>query len=184
MIRTASEPDARAIARIHWDSWVSTYTGVFPQASFDEFPLERREALWSDMARAARDDPAARRRLLIADAGGDVQGFACVGPWRANGGMPEENDVGELWALYVRPDRMRCGVGAALWGGATAWLREKGFREMRLWVIAGNAAVAFYLRQGASKLGSSTFNAHGVEIDEHCYRIALNAPQARTFACS
>ena len=82
-MRAATAGEAPAIARIHWDSWVATYTGVFAPQMFDEF--------------------------------------------------------------------------AAL----------------RLWVVAGNPAEAFYRAMGAQPIGSTSFDSHGVPLRENCYRATL-----------
>ena len=70
---------ADAIAQVHWDSWVATYTGVFPQASFDAFPLGTRRETWR--RETAQADPA--RRLFVAVQQAEVLGFASLGPYRA-----------------------------------------------------------------------------------------------------
>jgi L-amino acid N-acyltransferase YncA len=173
-VRDAEEADAAGVARVHWDSWVATYAGVFPQAAFDAFPLPARERLWRETARAALDEPARRCRLLVAAAADEaLLGFACVGPFRAHGGLQADPQVGELQAIYLRPDAQRRGIGSALWRAGAGWLAQAGFREMRLWVIAANPAVAFYAARGARKIASTVFDAHGTPLTEDCYSLAL-----------
>ena len=78
---------------------------------------------------------------------------------------------GELRALYLDPARQRQGIGRLLWTAAVAQLGAMGFTAMRLWCIAGNTAEAFYAAMGARQIGSAAFDAHGVALREHCYRI-------------
>ncbi len=173
-IHSATVADAPAIARIHWDSWVATYAGVFPQQVFDEFPLSQRESLWAREA-AQHTDPALRRQLLVADLGDRRVGFASVGPYRIQEGDPSSAALdGELFAIYLDPAMRRQGIGRALWSASAAWLRAAGFGSLRLWCIAGNEAEAFYRAMGAQQVGRKTFDAHGATLHENCYRAATH----------
>lgn len=171
-IRPATVPDAPTIARIHWDSWVATYGSVFAQAMFDEFPLAQREKLWSGEA-ARHDDPTLRRRLLVAELGGRLAGFASVGPYRVQGSDdPAAAQDGELFAIYLDPALQRKGIGRALWQASRAALRTAGFEAFRLWCVAGNPAEAFYRAMDAQCVARRSFDAHGRQLGENCYRAA------------
>lgn len=173
VVRPATVDEAPAIARIHWDSWVATYTGVFPQQAFDEFGLDRRERLWAQEA-ARSADATQRRQVLAALHGARMLGFASVGPYRVQSfDEPACAEDGELYALYLDPSVQRRGIGRLLWAAAAQHLRTMGFAALRLWVIAGNPAEAFYRAMGAQPAGSSTFVSHGVSLREDCYRAAL-----------
>jgi len=169
----ASIAQAPAIASIHWDSWVATYGDIFPQQSFDEFPLAHRERLWTQEAGLNVDAPR-RSQLLVALQGERVLGFAHVGPYRVQAFDPAESSAdGELRAIYLDPALQRRGIGRLLWAAATARLRSMNFAALRLWVIDGNdAAEAFYRAMGAEPVGSSTFDAHGTTLREKCYRLS------------
>jgi GNAT superfamily N-acetyltransferase len=170
-VRSATVADAPAIARVHLDSWVATYTGVFPQQSFDEFPLAQRERLWAREA-GLNAEPERRSQLLVAFEGADVAGFASVGPYRVQTADSAEAALdGELRAIYLDPRRQRRGIGRRLWRGAVQQLRSAGFSALRLWCIAGNDAEAFYRAMGAECIGSVPFDAHGVPLRERCYRV-------------
>lgn len=169
-VRSATVADASAIARVHWDSWVATYSAVFPQKSFDDYPLAKRARLWSREA-ALNADNARRSQLLVAVQGDDIVGFAHVGPYRVQASdVAAAADDGELRALYLAPALQRRGIGRLLWAASAAQLRSVGFTALRLWCIAGNQAEAFYLAMGAVPVGSASFDAHGVQLHENCYR--------------
>lgn len=173
-IRSAAAGDAPRVAQIHWQSWLATYRGVFPQQMFDEFPLAQREALWAREA-ARHTDPVQRRQLLVAESGDRIAGFASVGPYRVQ--TLDEPDTaldGELFAIYLDPPLQRTGIGRALWGASIAWLRAAGFDALRLWCIAGNPAEAFYVSMGAQRVGQKRFDAHGTPLQENCYRAATH----------
>jgi GNAT superfamily N-acetyltransferase len=169
-VRSATVDDAPAIAQVHWDSWVATYSGVFPQMSFDEYSLAERERVWASEA-GLNADGARRSQLLVAERGDAVVGFAHVGPYRLQASdVDAAADDGELRALYLAPALQRHGIGRLLWAASVAQLRSAGFGALRLWCIAGNAAESFYLAMGAQRIGSATFDAHGVQLHENCYR--------------
>lgn len=174
-IRSAQVGDAPSIARIHWDSWVATYTGVFPQEVFEDFPLAQRENHWThETARHA--DASLRRQVLVAEIDDRLAGFASVGPYR----VQEADDPalaldGELFAIYLDPPLQRKGVGRALWSASIAWLHAAGFEALRLWCIVGNEAEAFYRAMGAQCVARKSFDAHGSFLHENCYRAATQA---------
>lgn len=169
-VRPAVPEDADAIAQVHWDSWVATYTGVFPQASFDAYPLGTRREVWRREAEGGSG-----RRLFVAEGGGGVLGFANLGPYRTQPHEPPGQGAGEaeLLAMYLRPGQQRRGIGRALWQAVLAAAREGGHPALRLWVIAGNPAERFYAAMGARPVGENLFDAHGTPVREICWRIEL-----------
>lgn len=169
-VRLATPEDADAIAQVHWDSWIATYTGVFPQASFDAYPLGTRREVWRREAEGI-----AGRRLFVAVQGGEVLGFANLGPYRVQPHEPPGQGAGEaeLMALYLRPGQQRRGIGRALWAAVLAEARAQGCPALRLWVIAGNPAERFYAAMGARPVGENRFDAHGTPVREICCRIEL-----------
>jgi ribosomal protein S18 acetylase RimI-like enzyme len=72
-------------------------------------------------------------------------------------GVPaEEAGAAELISMWVAPDLRGRGVGDALITAVARWARERGARELRLDVVAGNAsAIALYARHGFVDLGPS-----------------------------
>lgn len=172
-VRDATAGDAPQIARVHWQSWHETYRDVFPPAFFDDFPLERREALWRRVADGFAGGDVTQR-LLVADDDGSIGGFASFGPFRVPQGATAPAGEGELHAIYVLARAQRRGVGRALFDTGARWLRDaRGCHTMALWVIDGNPAEAFYRRRGGVAVEDKTFDAHGRMLVERCYRFAL-----------
>jgi ribosomal protein S18 acetylase RimI-like enzyme len=80
--------------------------------------------------------------------------------------------LGEVYALYVDPERHRSGVGRMLMAEARDRLAEAGFGEAILWVLDGNdRARSFYEREGWSPDGATR--------EENVYDIVSNVSRFR-----
>jgi GNAT superfamily N-acetyltransferase len=89
----------------------------------------------------------------VAERDGGAVGFCSVAtPSRDNDATPR---MAEIEALYVDPAVWRQGVGRALIEQALSGLRAGGWREVTLWMFAGNAnAGAFYTHVGFAPDGA------------------------------
>lgn len=146
-IRRETEADADAIAVVHIRSWQAGYAGIIP----DEVLARLNPAAWAqrrrDFGTAAGDHPFT---TLLAEEGGEVVGFASFGPYR----IEQDHDdldpaYGEILAFYVEPARWGSGVGRELLAATVAGLADRGWTEVRLWVLEDNRrARRFYERAG------------------------------------
>lgn len=141
--------DIDAVSALRVSGWRAAYRGIVPQSYLD--------------AMNAADDAARRRGRfkaagnevdnLVATDTGTVLGWAALGP-RAYGA------VGELYALYLRPDRIGTGIGRQLMEAVRSRAADRGFRRLELWALADNTrALRFYERAG--------FSPDGAERVEH-----------------
>ena len=90
--------------------------------------------------------------LQVAEDAGRIIGLAGAGPSRDDDG----GGVGELYAIYVDPERWGDGTATALEAAAREHLRAQEFSEATLWTVAANArARRFYKRCGWRRDGSS-----------------------------
>src|SRR5438477_12130961 len=105
-IRAAILADARAIATVHIVSKRAAYRGILPDTVRDSLSLEKQEFSWRE--RIAAGDSS----TLVADHDGSVWGWINFGKSRDSDIDP---DAGEVRAMYVSPERWRCGVGSTLW---------------------------------------------------------------------
>jgi GNAT superfamily N-acetyltransferase len=137
-IRPAVPADGRAIAEVHRETWAATYTRWIPDvvAAYD---VERSAESWS------REATAEGGRLTVAEEAGEraggVLGFAASGPARGD----DVDGAGEVYAIYVRPDRHGGGIGRALMADALGWMAGLGQPECILWVVEQSTrSRAFY----------------------------------------
>jgi GNAT superfamily N-acetyltransferase len=160
ILRPATPEDAIAVARVHVRSWQVAYRGLMPDDYLDALAPEDRAARYTFGERAP-DRPA----TIVALDGQTICGFAMVGPSR------DERSTGELYALYVDPDRWGTGVGRALINAAREELVNRGFQAASLWVLAGNErAERFYRLDGWAPDGSKRADqVWGVSVDEVRY---------------
>lgn len=156
VIRAATMDDAPGIAKVHVASWQATYTGLLPQAHIDARTYHQRLALWQ---RALGADSQALLHVAIDD--DQVIGFAAAGKTRDDRLLCG----GELYALYLLPERQRQGIGRRLFEAARTALQEQGYLTMMLWVLADNPARAFYEHLGGQWIARrrETFGAKALE---------------------
>ena len=74
-IRRAVDSDARGIARVHVDSWRSTYAGILPAEHLAALDYDRREANWRPLLADRRQNV-----FVAEDQRGRIIGFVSGGP--------------------------------------------------------------------------------------------------------
>ena len=162
-IRPATPVDVPGIRDVAIRTWHAAYAGLIPAADVERF-----------LAGAYRPEHVERglRRLgagyLVAvdAATRGIVGYAFAGRNRDGGG--------ELFALYVLPERQGAGIGHRLWQAAADHLRAVGLAEMLVWVLATNhPAQRFYERQGARPVAERDFPVGDGVIPEIGYRAPL-----------
>ena len=170
-VRRAGVPDARAIARVHVDSWQAAYPGLIPDEFLGQLSIEDRERQWTEtLAKVG-----AGRLVLVAEARGATVGFSTIAiPARD---AAEADDVAEIAAIYVHPDAWGGGAGSTLIRASVEEMRAAGCREAILWAVAGNERAAdFYAKQGWRDDGGrrpSQYFPDATEVVEVRFRRAL-----------
>lgn len=150
-LREARRGDELAVAEIHVRAWQEAYRGLIPAEFLDALDPRERAARYTFEA----TDPAAPTTVLAVESeqGAErIAGFVTFGPSRDE----DARDRGEIYALYVDPDRYQGGVGRLLMAESRHRLRESGFTAAILWVLQGNTrASRFYEREGWSPDGAT-----------------------------
>jgi len=169
-IRALTDADIDAAAVVHVRGWQRGYAGIVPAGFLDAMDP-------AALAQWRRTRPRrAGERSLVAVHDGTVVGFAHYGGYRVE---QDEHDpaIGELYAVYVDPDRWGTGAGRALLAAARAGLAAAGFAEMRLWVLEENhRARRFYERAGLAPDGARELyvpRGTGAELPEVRYSVRL-----------
>lgn len=127
-VRPARSSDIDQIAEIQVQAWQDLYANLLRDTGLglDQTSLADQ---WGD---AVLHPPQASTRVLVATQGEEVVGFAAVGPCYD----PDlGTDCGEIHALVVRTDHLRCGHGSRLMAACVDHLRSCGFRSMATWTL-------------------------------------------------
>ncbi|HXD53580.1 MAG TPA: GNAT family N-acetyltransferase [Solirubrobacteraceae bacterium] len=164
-IRDARPGDERAVADVHVRSWKTAYRGLLPDDYLDALRPEDRIPGY---AFGSTSDPVT---LLALGEDGGLLGFATFGASRDD----DAPAAGELFALYVDPDRRRTGTGRALLDQTRARLAERGHGEAIAWVLRGNEdAERFYEADGWARDGATRWeDPWGVRSEVFRLRRAL-----------
>jgi ribosomal protein S18 acetylase RimI-like enzyme len=151
-VRAATPDDADDIVRINVHAWQRAYAGIVPDDILDAMEVEGRVDRYRDRM---RHSPGFEH--LVAADDEKVVGYVCLGHYRI--GQHEaalDPEIGEVLAIYVDPSRWGTGAGRALMDGSLDRLAERGFRSVRLWVLAANGqARRFYERAGFTADGTT-----------------------------
>ncbi len=171
-IRIAGRPgDARAIARIHVDSWQTTYgNGLLPRQYLDRLTVPGLTRRWQKRLAYRYGG----HGVWVAERGGTVVGFAELGPCMQDDSLL--GFAGEVYMLYVHPDATGQGIGRALLDQALDELSDRPFYWAIVWVVAGNRrARAFYESAGLRPDGAERIDRFaGQRVPVLRYAKALN----------
>ncbi|WP_369195156.1 GNAT family N-acetyltransferase [Streptomyces djakartensis] len=157
--------DCEGVAEIRTRGWQHAYRGMMPQSYLDglsvEEDAERRRAHLSQAGGRVVD-------LVAEDAGGELVGWACHGPYRDGDVLTGD---AELYAVYVHPGRLGRGAGRALLSESVARCAAAGHGRMFLWVLRDNdRARRFYERAGFRADGAAeSFEVDGIAVPEVRY---------------
>jgi len=159
-VRPATGADADAVRRVQEESWRAAYAHVFPAERLASDFVD------ADYWRRTIEVPPPGWTLFVV--GSPVRGFVCVGPSR------DEDEVGELYAIYVAPEAWSTGAGRALIERAEARLAQE-YEDATLWVLEANPrARRFYALAGWRPDGArKEYERWGVAVPEIRYRKRL-----------
>ena len=168
LIRRATTRDAARIAEVHVRSWQATYRGHMPPEYLDGLDPADRLPRWQQRLTEPAGD-----EVLVADGQDGVCGFSSFGPTRDDDDDPGR--VGEVRAIYLMPAVIGTGIGRLLMDASVEHLTRAGYREVTLWVLAGNGrARRFYELAGLRPDGAvKVDDGAGFRLDEVRYRRSL-----------
>ncbi len=163
IIRPATPTDAAAIARVHVDSWRSTYAGLLPERMLLRLSNAEHESRWwrHVLGRFRR-----KHFVYVAEHDRDgVIGFVSGGTCRDR----ELSYRGEIYALYLLDEHQGVGIGKALFLTLSDRLvRERG-RSLLVWVLSSNPSRFFYEFMGGQRVATRKDRMGGVEVEEVAY---------------
>ena len=165
LIRPARISDAAAIARVHVDSWRTTYPGIVPNDYLASMSYEQRSGVWQRILLEAEADEAQSNYAAVDD-DGSVVGFAGGGPERS--GDPDH--AGELYVIHLLEGSQRRGTGRRLLSSVASDLIRSGMQSMLVWVLEQNRpACLFYEALGGLPAREQEVSIGGATLAEVGY---------------
>jgi GNAT superfamily N-acetyltransferase len=162
-VRPARPGDAAALARIYVAAWRDAYAGILPDAMLVGMSDVRHAAAWQHEL-AARDR---HSETLVAEDDDGVVGLVTVGPARRVSRAQLEG--GEIYRLYVAPERQGEGAGKMLLMASFDWLIARDVDAVIVWVLAENPSRFFYEAMGGTRLGEKADHVGGAKVREVAY---------------
>jgi ribosomal protein S18 acetylase RimI-like enzyme len=162
-IREACPADAAAIARVHVDTWRTSYASILPAEFLAGLAYERSESIWGQ----ALTKELPHSCMLVAETAADeVVGFVFGAQER------EDNPLyrGEIFAIYVRAAHQSKGVGRRLFSNMVRHFVSEGIDSMLLRVFKDNhTARQFYASLGGTYLKEKPIKVGDSEMIEVAY---------------
>jgi GNAT superfamily N-acetyltransferase len=182
-IRPAVLADAPGIARVHVESWRTTYRGIMPDAVLESFSLEKRTAAWERHLSDAAPPSFTFAAVRNDDRAEEIVGWATGGPARSG----EGGFSGELAGIYLLQEARGRGIGSWLVSRVAEELLERGFDSMIVWALAENPYRRFYEKLGGAECARKTVERGGKTLEEVAYGWpdvrALIRPEKEEVAC-
>lgn len=148
IVRKANVGDAEGKGYVHYQSWIETYTGLFPDEVMERLSLEKS----IDNARKYPEN------TYVAIVDNKIVGFSCYLESRDE----DLEDTGEIMAIYILKEYQGFGIGKKLMEVCYKELSQ--YSKLSLWVLGSNKkSVGFYERQGFVADGKTKM-LHGKEV--------------------
>ena len=160
-IREATVADVPMIARVHIDTWRTTYRGIVPDKTLAQLSYPKREKSWLQILNNTQD---AQFTYVACNQSGQIIGFA-------DGGLGTEHPIykGELNAIYILETYQRQGIGRRLFHSVVKRLETLNINSMLVWVLADNPACRFYESLGGQPVDKKQIERGGVRLNEVAY---------------
>jgi GNAT superfamily N-acetyltransferase len=154
--REAKSGDAIDLARIHEETWRSTYQGIIPHLHLERMIVKRGPRWWAQNIRRGYG-------LMVMTYKGQPQGYASFGKAR----YAPSRTTGEIYELYIAPCFQGLGLGKKLFTAARRNLEKRGMRHLIIWALADNEkACDFYAQQGGKHVATAPERYDEVELQK------------------
>ncbi|USK45808.1 GNAT family N-acetyltransferase [Cytobacillus oceanisediminis] len=158
-IRKAVLNDAKGIAKVHVDSWRTTYKNIIPDEFLNNLSYQRREELWINNI--------PKGNVFVAENDkGEIVGFSSGGIERS--GKYKEYQ-GELSSIYILKEFQGQGIGKALTNPVIRELEKLGINSMLVFVLEENDSRLFYEKIGGKIIDTVEVEIAGKKLKELVY---------------
>lgn len=165
--RRARVSDAPALAAISIEVWLGTYIKRGVNAFFAEFALSE---FTSAKLAALLEDP--NEHVIVSETADGLDGFVRIS--REKTAPVAGCSTVEISTLYVQPRHHARGLGRALLEQGLNYARSTDAASVWLTTNSENApAIAFYLKQGFERVGTTHFRIHDQTYPNDVFRLAI-----------
>lgn len=158
-IRKAMLTDAKGIAKVHVDSWKTTYANIVPAEYLNNLSYESREQMWTNAIPYGG--------VYVAESNdGKIIGFSKGGKERSGNYSGYD---GELYAIYILKEFQGKGIGSALVKPVVDEIKSMGLNSMLVLVLKDNISYKFYESLGARIIDTVEVEIGGAKFSELVY---------------
>lgn len=136
-IRRAIKDDIPGIAKVHADSWKTTYKGLFPDEFLENITYEKREKQWENIFQQEDNH---QFRFVAETLDGTIIGFIDGGVERTG----TYNCDGELYAIYLLQEYQGMKIGQKLFQALLSECINNEMQSLLVWVVTNNPSKNFY----------------------------------------
>ncbi|URZ04723.1 GNAT family N-acetyltransferase [Clostridium felsineum] len=162
LIREANIKDVNDIARVHVDTWKTSYSKFIKEDYLKNRTYEWQAQKWLD--RLFNNKNAKEFMYVAENDRRQVVGFA-------SGEMNPEREKHDsiLYTIYILKEYQGQGIGRKLFEVVWNRLKSGGAKDMIVWAFKENTACKFYENLGGSLVDKKEAVKGGVELDEVAY---------------
>ncbi|GAB3059093.1 GNAT family N-acetyltransferase [Salinicoccus sesuvii] len=159
-IREATMADASGIAKVHVDSWRTTYKGIVPDEYLSNLSYEQRKDLWQ------KNIGRKNNYVLVAENSEEqIVGFADA--WKRENNF-EQNSI-DLTSIYLLDSYQGKGVGKKLLGMLFQYFNQENYNKVFVEVLEENNTRFFYEYYGACLVETIQIEVGGKTLNESIY---------------
>lgn len=155
-IRKANLEDAKGIAKVHVDSWRTTYKHILPKDFLQKLSYDQRTNSWNQ--NLSEED----NTIFVAEnSDGEIIGFGTCGKRETN----HVNHSGDLTSIYLLEEYQGKGIGKQLMEQLFTHFNKLGFNRVFVEVLEDNKTRFFYEYYGAELLKTEKIKIAGFVLN-------------------
>lgn len=162
-IRRAIKDDIPGIAKVHVDSWKTTYKGIFADEILENITYEQREKQWENIF---QQEDKYQYRFVAETLDGKIIGFIDGGRERSGA----YNCDGELYAIYLLQEYQGMKIGQKLFQVFLSECINNDMQSLLVWVVTNNPSKKFYEKYNLEKIDTKFLERLNIEETAYCWK--------------
>lgn len=162
-IRRAMKEDIVGIAKVHVESWKTTYKGIVANGILENITYEQRENQWESIFQKEDEN---KYRFVAETLNGTIIGFIDGGVERTG----TYNCDGELYAIYLLQQYQGLKIGNRLFQALLSEYKKNNIQSLLVWVISNNPSKKFYEKYNPEKIDTKFLERLNVKEIAYAWR--------------